>query len=90
MIWGYGWSKNAMILRIDKLEKEIPITLIFGSDTWMDISIGQKIKELRPDCSVDINIIDDSGHHLYSEKADEFNDIVITSCKLMKDLNNLA
>ncbi|XP_044746031.1 (Lyso)-N-acylphosphatidylethanolamine lipase-like isoform X2 [Coccinella septempunctata] len=87
MIWGYGWSKNPMILRIDELEKEIPITLIFGSDTWMDISIGQKIKELRPDCSVDINIIDDSGHHLYSEKADEFNDIVITSCKL-KDLNN--
>ncbi|XP_045461044.1 (Lyso)-N-acylphosphatidylethanolamine lipase-like isoform X2 [Harmonia axyridis] len=82
MIWGYGWSKNPMLLRIDKLKKDIPLSLIFGSNTWMDISIGEKIKDLRPDCSVDIKIIDDTGHHLYSEKPDVFNDIVVTACHL--------
>lgn len=57
MIWGYGWSKNPMILRINQYRKEIPLTLIFGSDTWMDISVGQEIKAIRPDCSVDVKVL---------------------------------
>ncbi len=42
------YAKNPLIQRIDKLDVNIPIWFIYGSDSWID-KTGQKIKELRAD-----------------------------------------
>ncbi|KAL3288213.1 hypothetical protein HHI36_002662 [Cryptolaemus montrouzieri] len=85
MVWGFGWAKNPMILRIENLRSDLPITLMFGSQTWVDKSVGYKIREMRHNSFVDVQIIDDTGHHLYSEQADTFNEIVVNACKLMEN-----
>lgn len=33
-----------MIRRIQNLDKRVPITFIYGQDTWMDRSIGEMVK----------------------------------------------
>ncbi|KAK9892125.1 hypothetical protein WA026_018326 [Henosepilachna vigintioctopunctata] len=81
MLWGYAWAKNPMIRRIDTLRSDISISLLYGSETWMDKSMGQKVKDSRPDSYVDVQIIDDTGHHLYSEQADIFNEIISKACE---------
>ncbi|KAK9892128.1 hypothetical protein WA026_018328 [Henosepilachna vigintioctopunctata] len=80
MIYGFGWAKNPMIYRMDNLKKEVPLTILFGSNTWMDKTVGPMIKELRPDAFVDVQMIDNAGHHIYTDQADEFNRIVIQTC----------
>jgi len=46
-----------MIKRIQHLDKRVPITLIYGQNTWMDKSIGQKIKSERENSFVQVEVI---------------------------------
>lgn len=45
-----------MIQRIGDIEKELPITFIYGSRTWMDRECGNQSKYLRPDSRVDVEV----------------------------------
>ncbi|XP_044747233.1 (Lyso)-N-acylphosphatidylethanolamine lipase-like [Coccinella septempunctata] len=87
MIHGFGWARNPMIHRIPNLKKEIPITYMNGSDSWMDQdgTMAPRIREMRSDCFVDIKIIENAGHHIYADQADQFNDIIIKACKIADD-----
>jgi len=57
LVTGFGWAKNPMIKRIQHLDKRVPITLIYGQNTWMDKSIGQKIKSERENSFVHVEVI---------------------------------
>jgi len=46
-----------MIKRIHDLDKRVPITFIYGQNTWMDQSIGQKIKLERENNFVQVEVI---------------------------------
>lgn len=54
LMTGFGWSKNPMIKRIQYLDKNVPITFIYGQNTWMDKNIGNMVKKDRQNCYVDI------------------------------------
>lgn len=58
MIQGFGWARNPMIHRMPNLKREIPITYMNGSHSWMDQEgqIALKIKEMRSGCFVDIQV----------------------------------
>lgn len=47
MMSGYGWAKNPMVRRIHTLHESVPITLVYGSRSWVDNSAGEIIKEKR-------------------------------------------
>jgi len=57
LVTGFGWAKNPMIKRIHYLDKRVPITFIYGQNTWMDQSIGQKIKSERENNLVRVEVI---------------------------------
>lgn len=57
LILGLGWAKSPLIKRMHKLDKNISITVLYGSDTVMDSQMGPRIKALRPDSFVDIKVI---------------------------------
>jgi len=57
LVTGFGWAKNPMIKGIHNLDKRVPITFIYGQNTWMDQSIGQKIKLERKNNFVQVEVI---------------------------------
>lgn len=48
LVTGFGWAKNPMINRVQYLDKRLPITFIYGQNTWMDKSVGEMVKKERP------------------------------------------
>lgn len=56
MMQGFGWAKNPILRRMDKLDSEIPITLLYGSRSWVDNSAGEIIKQNRPNSYVNVQV----------------------------------
>ncbi|XP_034945385.1 (Lyso)-N-acylphosphatidylethanolamine lipase isoform X2 [Chelonus insularis] len=86
MMQGFGWAKYPMINRIDEMNEEIPITLIYGSRSWVDNSSGEMIKQKRVNSYVNIHIISGAGHHVYADKSEIFNKHVLDACALSDNI----
>lgn len=52
----YGWAQNPMYLRIHSLDQNIPLTLIYGSKSWIDHYAAEKIAEDRSPAYVDYHV----------------------------------
>lgn len=52
MMESFGWARRPMLERIHLIQKEMPITMIYGANTWIDTSTGKKVKLQRPDSYV--------------------------------------
>lgn len=50
----YGWAKRPMVQRMDQLQPEIPLTIIYGSRSSIDSNSGSAVKEMRPHSHVEI------------------------------------
>ncbi|EFA06792.2 (Lyso)-N-acylphosphatidylethanolamine lipase isoform X1 [Tribolium castaneum] len=80
MMSGFGWAKNPMVNRIDKMRKDISITLLYGSRSWIDHSAAEIIKFKRIDSYFKLQVITGAGHHVYADKPEAFNQIVLDAC----------
>lgn len=80
MMSGFGWAKNPMVRRIDQLDSKIPITLLYGSRSWIDHSAGEVLKEKRYNSYFKLHVISGAGHHVYADKPEAFNQIVVDAC----------
>lgn len=56
MMSGFGWAKHPIVNRIDKLHKDVPITLLYGSRSWVDNSAGEVVKEKRTESFVNLQV----------------------------------
>lgn len=73
---------------LKELKTEIPVTIIFAEDSWLDNTYGPIIKEGRPATSyTHIEHMESAGHQLFSDNAVEFNRIVLNACKVLKSHN---
>nr|CAD7263246.1 unnamed protein product [Timema shepardi] len=81
MMSGFGWAKNPMLKRMDTLRKTIPITLMYGTRSWVDSSASETIKAQRPDSYVNVQVINGAGHHVYADKSETFNRYVLDACE---------
>ncbi|KAG5678628.1 hypothetical protein PVAND_008284 [Polypedilum vanderplanki] len=82
------YPKRPMFERLkDQLSEDIPMTCIFGGQSWLENSYGYAIKELRPNSYTHIEYIESAGHQLFSDDATEFNRLVVEACKIVKSAN---
>lgn len=81
----FGWAKYPMIRRIGDVDKNIPITMIYGAKSWVDSGTGDHVKYLREDAFVDVHVVRGAGHHVYADKSEEFNSIVNNVCEKMDE-----
>eukprot|EP00047_Mylnosiga_fluctuans_P013065 m.29204 g.29204 ORF g.29204 m.29204 type:complete len:425 (+) comp4638_c0_seq1:87-1361(+) len=81
----FRWARRPMIERIGNLDSNVPITFIYGAHTWMDISVGELTRALRPDSHVDVQIVPGAGHHVYVDQHDEFNRLVQQIATMVSD-----
>ncbi|XP_018329714.1 protein ABHD4 [Agrilus planipennis] len=82
MMAGFGWAKYPMVKRIGDLDLRVPITILYGSRSWIDNSAGQIIQEKRTDSYVRVRVLPGAGHHVYADKPEAFNYSVIEACDL--------
>jgi hypothetical protein len=52
----FGWAKHPMVHRIDTLQKHIPITILYGSRSWVESASGKFLREKRPDSYVNLQV----------------------------------
>uniref|UniRef100_S4P050 Abhydrolase domain-containing protein 4 n=2 Tax=Pararge aegeria TaxID=116150 RepID=S4P050_9NEOP len=82
---GFGWAKNPMVRRVTQLDPALPITVLYGSRSWVDNSTGQLLKENRPSSKTYVQVINGAGHHVYLDKPEQFNKYVLEACVLADD-----
>lgn len=81
----YGWPKNPLIHRLVDLDESITLTFIYGSRSWIEKSPGENLRECLTPGRVTVNIIQGSGHHVYADKYNEFNELVKEACGKVKE-----
>lgn len=89
MMSGFGWAKNPMLNRIDALHEDIPMTILYGSRSWVDHTSGDIIREKRSKSYVNVEVISGAGHHVYADKSEEFNSYVNDACQTIDGGRNL-
>ncbi|XP_004474634.1 (Lyso)-N-acylphosphatidylethanolamine lipase isoform X1 [Dasypus novemcinctus] len=80
MMESFGWARRPMLERIHLIRKEVPITMIYGANTWIDTSTGKKVKMQRPDSYVRDLEIEGASHHVYADQPHIFNAVVEEIC----------
>ncbi|KAG8228955.1 hypothetical protein J437_LFUL007706 [Ladona fulva] len=81
MMSGFGWAKNPMAPRMDNLHKDVPVTLVYGSRSWVDNTAGEEIRKRRAGSYVNVQVITGAGHHVYADKSEIFNRHVLEACE---------
>ncbi|KAL1513211.1 hypothetical protein ABEB36_002649 [Hypothenemus hampei] len=81
MMSAFGWAKNPMIKRIDNLDDRVPITLLWGLKSWIDHSAEDILKNKRQNSYFNLRVIPGAGHHVYADKPEQFNQIVLEACR---------
>ncbi|XP_066281024.1 1-acylglycerol-3-phosphate O-acyltransferase ABHD5-like, partial [Branchiostoma lanceolatum] len=78
-----GWelAKNPMLPRLTRLHPDVPITFIYGADSWVDSRTGELAATLRKDSYVNIINIQNAGHKMYAEQHGEFNRQLVRVCE---------
>ncbi|KAJ8682055.1 hypothetical protein QAD02_017847 [Eretmocerus hayati] len=89
MMHGFGWAKHPMVKRIEELDPNVPITLLYGNRSWVDHSPGEHIKQVRPTSYVNVQTITGAGHHVYLDKSEIFNKYVLEACSLSDKYSKL-
>ena len=82
------WPKFPMCDRIDQLCDDIPLTIIFGENSWLTANwsntYGPRLKEQRKESRYTQIEYIEAGHQLFSDDSKKFNRIVNEACEILK------
>ncbi|KAK7114084.1 (Lyso)-N-acylphosphatidylethanolamine lipase-like isoform X2 [Littorina saxatilis] len=70
-----GWAKQPMLERMTAIDPDLPISFIYGAQSWVDRNSGWKVKQARQSY-VDVQILRGAGHHVYADRYNVFNSLV--------------
>ncbi|XP_017886785.1 protein ABHD4 isoform X2 [Ceratina calcarata] len=90
MMQHFGWAKNPIVRRMDKINPEIPITLLYGSRSWVDNSSWETLKLARSSSYINVQAITGAGHHVYADKSEIFNKYVLEACNVTDSMSHLT
>ncbi|XP_069777076.1 1-acylglycerol-3-phosphate O-acyltransferase ABHD5 isoform X1 [Narcine bancroftii] len=76
----FGWAKQPMLLRINQMQEDISITIIYGARSCIDGISRKQIKALRPKSLVNVVAIRGAGHYVYADQPEDFNQTVLKIC----------
>ncbi|XP_027021009.2 (Lyso)-N-acylphosphatidylethanolamine lipase-like [Tachysurus fulvidraco] len=74
------WAKRPMLDRVHLLPPDLPVTLVYGGQSWMDSATGEQVARLRPNSYTHTVVVEGSPHHVYADKPQAFNAVVQSIC----------
>ncbi|XP_060762343.1 (Lyso)-N-acylphosphatidylethanolamine lipase-like isoform X2 [Neoarius graeffei] len=82
MLASLGWAKRPMVQRVNLLPPSMPVTMVYGSHSWVDSSTGSQVAQIRgPQSPTQVVLIDEASHHVYADQPEEFNQVVENICR---------
>uniref|UniRef100_A0A8C9XH55 Abhydrolase domain containing 4, N-acyl phospholipase B n=1 Tax=Sander lucioperca TaxID=283035 RepID=A0A8C9XH55_SANLU len=75
-----GWAKRPMLQRVHQLPPSMPLTMLYGAQSWVGSSSGDKVAQIRDQAHTKVLLIDDASHHVYADQPEEFNRVVENVC----------
>lgn len=66
------------------LSDDIPVTFLYGAKTWVSNQCANIIKEHRQSSYTYLKIVENAGHHIYTDNAPEFNKSILDACKILR------
>ena len=83
---GFEFAKNPMVNRISDVNPNIPITILYGSESWLaKLFDFNSLYSIRKNGFLDIQAFENAGHQLLAEQADKFNEAVNEICNLTEE-----
>lgn len=77
------WPLHPIGERLKKgLDDSIPVTFMYGQNTWINNIYAKLIKDQRKNAK--LIIVEGAGHHIYTDNAPEFNRIVLEACRVLR------
>lgn len=78
------WPLNPVGERVKHgLKDSIPVTFLYGKNTWMNNIYGSIIREHRQKSYTNVKIVDNAGHHIYTDNDAEFNKSVLDAIRVL-------
>ena len=79
---GFAWAENPMLPRLKNLQPSVPLTALYGADSWITAIPEDQFKEIRGSEAnyTKMRLIDDAGHHVYANPA-QFDYRVLQACQ---------
>ena len=75
-----------MVHRFSDVNPNIPVTILYGSESWMaKLFDFNSLYSIRENGYLDVQTIENAGHHIFADKADEFNEAVNQICNLTEE-----
>jgi len=75
-----GWAKRPMLQRVHLLPDSMPLTMLYGAQSWVDSSSGYKVLQIRSQVHTKVLLINEASHHVYADQPEEFNKVVENIC----------
>ena len=85
-----AWARRPMLERLDSLNPDIPLSIIYGTRSWFDNSTGEKVFAMRPESYVDVHFVKGAGHHIHADTPEVFNEIVKYICQLTDENKDIV
>jgi len=70
---GFGWANNPIMPRLKHLDSEVQLRVLYGSKTWMTHLQKSDFDEKGVTANVEVDYIEDAGHHIYADQYESFN-----------------
>jgi len=69
----FAWAKLPLIERFEKLDESLPVSFIYGENTWMVKASSYQLQQKYYNRKIDIYEIKNAGHHVMLDNAYDFN-----------------
>jgi len=79
---GFAWAKEPMFPRLSGLDPAVPVTALYGGDSWVTTIAQEEFEAVRGGEGryTKVLAIPDAGHHVYSDQSEDFNEEVNAAC----------
>lgn len=71
---------NPMLNRISDLHINIPLTFIYGAQSWVGDKAGHETRKMMPHRDIKVFSLEGAAHHVYADQPEKFHQIVNERC----------